>query len=794
MSHVLTRGRGNPGPMPSSQDHEMFKREPETLATKTARRKAQQLFRSLVVYAKMLGLRWNVQIVFDPGTTTAKTNGEVIYIRPLQIGNESDAVLMECLIDHEAGVHCRQTNFELMRSRFGANTPELLTTLHNVFEDVWGERELKKVKPGCARSIAAGLAIMVERGIFGPPKEDAHIASLLVGGLVNGLRSRKLGQTMLEPFFVQRWQRLEQHFGKELADKIWQEAQKVDQCFDTGSAIDLAEGVIELLSDFLQQQAPLPQQGNSSDSGDDSGDDSHGKGEGDSEQSRGSDTEASASSTGNAGETQDGKKTGSNSSAGESSSDGQPSRSDNGGQQRQDRSGGGSSNDPTGSERTSGDGNPNEADERPQPGNDNQGAQGGDSTGETPSDAVGGQQARSEVSGGPKKKPDARKPEGEPKVDPTDPQDAPDQAAISNGGEGDPKPSPDPGTAAPQPAPMTPEEFKDALKAVMSTMKATRNEAGTGELADAMAEALNASTATNDASSAGISAGNIWYELDTGDLAENDAVDQIVSEAARPIALRLGSKLDALLEAKVTANSYLKRHGGRRMHSGKLVRLQVSGNQNVYKASDDIEEIATAVHVLTDISASMNAGLGRAQPELPPAASTEQKKAPRLMIGSSRIGAAAAVSRALGDIFHRFDVPFALSYFGSCLTKVKGYDDNWRRKRNVYWTKLEPSTCTDQALIGIIPELAVRTEERKLLLLVSDGVPAHAQATALALSEARKLGIDVCVVLVTSNDPSSDRILSAFTSELDKWEIPHATARVFEELAQAVFDAVKAAF
>ena len=349
---------------------------------------------------------------------------------------------------------------------------------------------------------------------------------------------------------------------------------------------------------------------------------------------------------------------------------------------------------------------------------------------------------------------------------------------------------------------MTPEEFQNAIKAVMTTIASRQRDSGTGELADALSDALSASDATNKAQALGISAGNSWQELASSKVASNPTIDAVVSEAARPIALRLGSKLDQLLEAQTTSASYLKRHG-RRVHNGKLVTLITAGNQRIFRASDDVEEIDTVVHVLEDVSASMNAALESNQANvvskeivsknahISSRKTNADAKLPQASQAITRIGAAAAATRALGDVLNRFDIPFAISYFGSCLTHVKRYDDNWRTKRDVYWTRLESSTCTDQALIGVIPALAVRPEPRKVLVLITDGIPSHPQATALALHEARKLGIDVCVVLVTSNDRTSDSTLAAFVAELDKWDISHATAKVVEELSQAVFDSIK---
>ena len=58
----------------------------------TQLRKAQQRYRSMVIFAKMLGLTWNVQIIFDPSVSTACTDKKTIQLRPCSIGDEEDAI------------------------------------------------------------------------------------------------------------------------------------------------------------------------------------------------------------------------------------------------------------------------------------------------------------------------------------------------------------------------------------------------------------------------------------------------------------------------------------------------------------------------------------------------------------------------------------------------------------------------------------------------------------------------------------------------------------------------------
>ncbi len=626
------------------------------LAAKATKARADSRFRSLAIYAKLLGRRWNVSVVFDPRCETAATDGKVIKLRPCAIGDDNDAVLMEGLIDHEAGVHCRQTDFDLANQVLPSE-PAIVRALANVFEDVFGERELKKMKPGCAKTIERSLEIMVERGIFGPPKGDEHPASLLVGGLVDGLRSRKLGQRVLEDFFVQRWDLFTAAVGQPLADEIWDLANTVDDVRSTAEAIALAKKVFEKIAESASEPPPPPPAPSPS-QGDDEGDESS---------QQPSAGEASAS----------------NDDAGSPApSDGsQPPPQENG---QGDKPG---SSQPTG---------------------ETQGSS-GDELGQGAGDSS--DDSKQEGSGSPK--------------------------------------------------------TIEQQQAAQATVDASQGDTGSGDFSDALAAALGSSDAEQQAAAAGLGAGSTW-ELQLGSPVESETIDQVISEISRPVAVRLGSKLDQLLEAETNAATELKR-SGRRLHAQRLVRLRTAADTRVFKSTDEITAIDTCVMLLTDISASMSA---------------------QLQGGSvTRIQGASAVTRALGDALNRFDVPFAVRYFGSRLTKVKEFDNNWRTSRTLYWSELEGSTCTDQALLSVIPEIAARMEQRKLLVLVTDGVPSNVGATVLALQEARRHGVQVTTLLVTA-----DQTLTGLATALTSAGLPAATVKSPDELAQRVFEAVQTAF
>lgn len=773
MTYALAQSQRLPAPVRTTASQRSIQGAAQT-------RKNHNRFRSMVIFTKMLGLAWNVDIVFDPNISTAATNGKTIRLRPCSIGDEDDVILMEGLLDHEAGVHCRQTDFELL-NKWAPQVPDITKNIWNICEDVWGERELYRFKPGCARTIKATLDLLIKRGLYGPPSPNLHPSAALINGLLGGLRYTRLNQVALKDFHEQNWALAERHLGLQLTGKIWTTAQDIDRVGNTAGAISIAERITQLMRDYLDTPPPpppAPQPSTGDDEESDSGDD----------QDDESDQSGSQVSSGEPGD-DDGDSDGSgNGDDGDQDSsdsgDQEPSSGASGNQDgdQEDSSAGGSGNatdseqDPSGSQGNA-DGSDTSSDSDP-----GQPQASGSASGSLPQSepsgdpgSSGSRQARSVVSEPGEKRGSDSTPYPQQHSDA--PTSATDQKVIDPNNN-DTDPSQDEGNAAPQPAPMTPEEFQHALRSVRATLDADSSVSGTGELADKISDALGDSKAPAEARALGISAGNSW-DLGSSKLAPNPSVESVISEIARPISVRLGSKLDALLEAQTTANTYTKR-AGRRIASGKLVGLVTSGNQRIFKASDDVDQLDTVVQIVTDISASMTAPLGDV-------GSVGQGSRP-----VTRIGAAASVTRALGDVLNRFDVPFGITYFGSCLTTLKRYDDNWRTRKELYWTALESSTCTDQALIGVIPELASRIEQRKLLVLITDGVPAHAQAAALALSEAKKLGIDCCVVIVTSKGVV-DYSLTAFKQELDKFGISHATAKAVDELAQTTFDAVKQA-
>lgn len=201
----------------------------------------------IITLARILGRRFNVQVIVDPRVGTACTDGKQIRVPPLDLASKEDVELLEGLIDHEA-MHCRLTDFEVR------GETQLEDALSNIFEDIWGESDFAGIYPGTRRTIKRAAEIMVQRGIIGAKLNGGHPAELVGSTLVNGLRSRVLGQDCLEDAFLHNHELLKHAVGETLAEKIWETALEIRGVHTTAGAYELTRKILDLIKDEQQEQ------------------------------------------------------------------------------------------------------------------------------------------------------------------------------------------------------------------------------------------------------------------------------------------------------------------------------------------------------------------------------------------------------------------------------------------------------------------------------------------------------------------------------------------------------------
>lgn len=211
--------------------------------------------RALSVLARIIGKKRGVNIVFRAGVS-ASTDGKTIYLPALSdVATESDAILLEGLLDHEA-MHCRFTDFEYMNHpdrQAAYKKHPLMFPIHNILEDVWGEREQARIYPGCFQNIKKSVDVMIGLGLYGGRVGLAKTAGdAMRGFILHALLGRLYDNPMLVAFGEDHKTNLIAHVGQKLTDEIWGLAVEVDRVTSTQQAFELAQKIFALIEAHLQ--------------------------------------------------------------------------------------------------------------------------------------------------------------------------------------------------------------------------------------------------------------------------------------------------------------------------------------------------------------------------------------------------------------------------------------------------------------------------------------------------------------------------------------------------------------
>ena len=142
----------------------------------------QSFMRSLPILASTLGRKLGVKIQIGG---SACTDGETIYLPPLPLdGGEELFILANGYLDHEAA-HVRVTDFDILAKQ--ALSP-LAFHLTNLVEDVRVERELAKIYPGCREHFKKLYGVLVKRVT---PEDASHIAHNILAWLMNAVLQKQ---------------------------------------------------------------------------------------------------------------------------------------------------------------------------------------------------------------------------------------------------------------------------------------------------------------------------------------------------------------------------------------------------------------------------------------------------------------------------------------------------------------------------------------------------------------------------------------------------------------------------
>jgi len=226
------------------------------------------------------------------------------------------------------------------------------------------------------------------------------------------------------------------------------------------------------------------------------------------------------------------------------------------------------------------------------------------------------------------------------------------------------------------------------------------------------------------------------------------ALDQ--AEAATS-ALR--SRLIQLVQSQTKAKRRTSRHG-RRLNDRKLHRIK-SGNTRVYKSVSRKKAVNTAVQVLLDRSYSMTEGMGVASLSTL-ALTAAMKKIPHLSAGAA----------------------FFPGMNSSAATVLTSHDEQMYQTAGYYpRVSANGSTPLLEALMWSGDSLVERKEERKVLIVITDGTPDGFDDCREAIKDLRRAGIEVYGLGI---DVNLDMMTELFNGEM-------TVIQEVGELAQATF-------
>ena len=286
-----------------------------------------------------------------------------------------------------------------------------------------------------------------------------------------------------------------------------------------------------------------------------------------------------------------------------------------------------------------------------------------------------------------------------------------------------------------------------------------------------------------------ITAGDILKSMD-GEMPETELTEGISEEVSKSsketeeikaydikrnveaISLKIASQFkaasDELVDALTTQTQCRKSNAytGKRLNSRILARTRL-GDGRVFSKKTTAEGVSTAVYCLLDFSGSM---------------------LNQLQDGPTRRDAASGLAYGLADVLDEYNVPFAISAYSQSFGELKTFDQDWSAVRK---KQEEPgfsgSTLTGQALEIAIPALLQRDEERKLIILVTDGEPECVESVEACYAEAKRYGVEIATVFLGNNVGSIQKLaqkvgFKVMTTNSSKGLATFAIQRILESI------------
>ncbi|MFN5255964.1 MAG: VWA domain-containing protein [Limnohabitans sp.] len=180
---------------------------------------------------------------------------------------------------------------------------------------------------------------------------------------------------------------------------------------------------------------------------------------------------------------------------------------------------------------------------------------------------------------------------------------------------------------------------------------------------------------------------------------------------------------------------------GKSINSRVLSRVRL-GNARIFRQKNEGLGLSTAVQFVVDMSGSMQ---------------------DRLHDGIARLDAAVGLVYGMGDVLDEYEVPFQINAYSEVYASLKSFSEDWTQVRK---RRERPRICggtvTGMAVQRALCDMVVRQEERKLLVVITDGDTADLPVLMSCYAEAREMGIEIASVMIGPRIGSIDALASAF--------------------------------
>ena len=328
-----------------------------------------------------------------------------------------------------------------------------------------------------------------------------------------------------------------------------------------------------------------------------------------------------------------------------------------------------------------------------------------------------------------------------------------------------------------------PSDAPSSPSALESILSATADQIAAGDMGTRICAALASEKKGGRASN--IDAADLAVEMSGSaggqliKLRQRQKVDTVLDErsrlrqeaaftASRPIAVRLGNRLEDVLQAR-TDSVVLHKRSGRKLSSRRTPGIAL-GKLDVFRNEEEGLELDTAVSLLVDASGSMSDNFEGYR-----TGATDE---------GSRIVSALAVSIAASLALDKHSIPFEVACFGEFFVPQKSFGEPFRTLKTTYLAEYLGGTLTGCAVAKATTSLLSRPESRKVLVVITDGDPDNERTSAAMINECRMLGVEIALVFI-----GNDGVF--FEDMLKKLDFKVSRATDVSNLAKQFFEAVE---